>query len=61
MLLVASLVRISFIPLILLCNFGTDSRDFVIFKNDAFPVVFVLLLGLTNGYLGTVAMIGAPM
>jgi hypothetical protein len=30
------------------------------FVNDAWPTVFMLLLGITNGYCGTMCMMIAP-
>lgn len=59
--LVMSLLRCVFIPLILLCNVGQDTQHVpIVFKNDFFPAIFMALVGLTNGYLGSLAMIVAP-
>ena len=54
-----AVLRVVFIPLIMLCN-AQPRHDPVIFHSDVFPVVFIMLLGLTNGYLGTLAMMYGP-
>ena len=53
-----SALRVVFVPLVLLCKF--QARQDPVFNNDAYPVVFVTLIGLTNGYFGSTAMISAP-
>ena len=63
--LIASVLRLVFIPLFLLCNVGQAHNSAhhlppIIFTNDVFSVLFVLLLGFSNGYLGSLAMIAAP-
>ena len=61
MLLSIVLLRCSFVPLFLLCNVGSDQRELqVVFHNDFFPIFFVTLFGLSNGYFGSLAMIAAP-
>ena len=45
-----------FIPLLMLCNAQPRSTDDVVFQSDIFPVVFIVLLGLTNGHLSTLSM-----
>ncbi|KAM9804397.1 equilibrative nucleoside transporter 3 [Neosynchiropus ocellatus] len=53
--------RTILVPLIMFCNFQPrDHLHAVFFRHDAFPVVFNCLLGLTNGYLGTLPMIYGP-
>ncbi|KAL4237827.1 hypothetical protein ACF0H5_002539 [Mactra antiquata] len=59
-LLVLSVLRVVFIPLVMLCNAQPRTHG-IIFNSDIYPVVFILLLGLTNGYLGTLAMMYGPM
>ena len=54
-----ALLRLAFIPLFLFCNFD-DGHLPVVFDNDAFPVVFVFLFGLSNGYISTMAMMFSP-
>lgn len=54
---ILSLARLVFIPLYLLCN--VRDRGAVV-ESDLFYLVFVqLLFGLSNGYLGSCAMMGA--
>ena len=62
-LLMVSIIRIVFIPLFLFCNVqlsGKERHIPVIFNNDAYPVVFNTVLGITNGYFGSLAMIFGP-
>ena len=51
--------RFGFLPLFMLCNHET-TRLPVVFKHDAFPIGFMLLFALSNGYAGTVCMMTAP-
>ncbi|WWC69661.1 uncharacterized protein I206_103604 [Kwoniella pini CBS 10737] len=56
--LLLSLSRIIFIPLLFFCN--TTLRSTVpIFNSDLVYFLIILLLGLTNGYIGSVCMIVA--
>ena len=59
-LLLCSVLRTLFIPLFLLCNYDKDNAIPVVFNNDAYPVIFVSLFGLSNGYISTMAMMSAP-
>ena len=62
-LLVCSFLRLILIPLFLLCNVQVTGKPRaipVVFNNDAYPVVFNTILGLTNGYFGSLAMIFGP-
>ncbi|XP_036402849.1 equilibrative nucleoside transporter 3 [Megalops cyprinoides] len=55
------LSRTVLVPLFMFCNYQPrDHLHTVLFHHDLFPVVFVSLLGLTNGYLGTLPMIYGP-
>ncbi|KAM6916404.1 equilibrative nucleoside transporter 3 [Xenentodon cancila] len=55
------LCRSVMIPLIMFCNYQPrDHLHTVLFAHDVYPVVFNCLLGLTNGYLGTLPMIYGP-
>ena len=58
----AAVLRFGFVPLFLLCNLEQSSSSVVqmVFDNDAVPVVLVGLMGFTNGYLGSLAMMTAP-
>ncbi|OWF41845.1 equilibrative nucleoside transporter 3-like [Mizuhopecten yessoensis] len=60
LLLVVSLVRVAFIPLLMLCNAQPRAHLPVVFTSDVYPIVFILLLGLTNGYLCTLCMMYGP-
>ncbi|XP_059214738.1 equilibrative nucleoside transporter 3 [Centropristis striata] len=55
------LCRSVMVPLIMFCNYQPrDHLHTVLFGQDVYPVVFNCLLGLTNGYLGTLPMIYGP-
>ncbi|NXN93919.1 S29A3 protein, partial [Rhinopomastus cyanomelas] len=55
------LLRTIFIPLFILSNYQPRAHiQTVVFNQDVYPVVFTALLGLTNGYLGTLAMVYGP-
>ena len=57
-LFVCASLRVVFVPLIMLCKFSGNEDP--VMNSDVYPVLFVSLLGLTNGYLGSMAMISAP-
>ncbi|KAM8924601.1 equilibrative nucleoside transporter 3 [Pelodytes ibericus] len=55
------LLRTFFIPLFMFCNYQPRKHIYlVIFQTDVYPVVFIALLGLSNGYLGTLSMVYGP-
>ncbi|XP_026506791.1 equilibrative nucleoside transporter 3 isoform X2 [Terrapene carolina triunguis] len=55
------LLRTLSLPLFMLCNYQPRSHiKMVIFNKDVYPAVFIVLLGLSNGYLGTLAIIYGP-
>ncbi|XP_073338543.1 equilibrative nucleoside transporter 3 [Pagrus major] len=55
------LCRSVMLPLFMFCNYQPrDHLHTVLFTHDVFPVVFNCLLGLSNGYLGTLPMIYGP-
>ncbi|XP_032396983.1 equilibrative nucleoside transporter 3 [Etheostoma spectabile] len=55
------LCRSVIVPLFMFCNYQPrDHIHTVLFNHDLYPVVFNCLLGLTNGYLGTLPMIYGP-
>ncbi|XP_018593568.1 equilibrative nucleoside transporter 3 [Scleropages formosus] len=55
------LLRTVLVPLFMFCNYQPrDHMHMVLFSHDLFPVVFVSVLGLSNGYLGTLPMIYGP-
>ncbi|XP_038078214.1 equilibrative nucleoside transporter 3-like isoform X3 [Patiria miniata] len=55
------LLRLVFFPLFAFCNLHiTDHPTTVFFNNDAYFIVFNVLFGLSNGYLGSLLMIYGP-
>ncbi|XP_078387060.1 equilibrative nucleoside transporter 3-like [Cetorhinus maximus] len=55
------LLRTLFLPLFIFCNYQPrDNLHTVFFNWDVYPAVFISVLGLTNGYLGTLPMIYGP-
>lgn len=55
------LSRSIMVPLLMFCNYQPRGHlHTVLFTHDVFPVVFNCLLGLSNGYLGTLPMIYGP-
>lgn len=55
----APVARIIFFPLFLLCNI-TDSKLPVVFNNDAFPFLFMIIMAITNGYVASTCMMMGP-
>ncbi|NXX81357.1 S29A3 protein, partial [Urocolius indicus] len=55
------LLRTIFLPLFILSNYQPRAHiRTVVFNRDVYPVVFTALLGLSNGYLGTLVMVYGP-
>lgn len=55
------LCRSVMVPLLMFCNYQPrDHLHTVLFAHDVYPVAFNCLLGLSNGYLGTLPMIYGP-
>ncbi|XP_061303562.1 equilibrative nucleoside transporter 3 [Pezoporus flaviventris] len=55
------LLRTIFLPLFILSNYQPRAQiQMVVFNQDVYPVVFTVLLGLSNGYLGTLVIIYGP-
>lgn len=55
------LCRSALVPLFMFCNYQPrDHIHTVLFTHDLYPVVFNCLLGLSNGYLGSLPMIYGP-
>nr|XP_012618045.1 equilibrative nucleoside transporter 3 isoform X2 [Microcebus murinus] len=55
------LLRTCFVPLFVLCNYQPRVHlRTVVFQSDIYPIVFCSLLGLSNGYLSTLALIYGP-
>lgn len=53
-LLVYSCLRVVFIPLFIMCVYPNGKPTF---SHPAWPCIFSLLMGITNGYFGSVPMI----
>ncbi|KAF5287218.1 hypothetical protein FQA39_LY15995 [Lamprigera yunnana] len=58
--LVFGLLRIIFIPLLLLCNVQPRQYLPVIFNRDYCYILFVVLFSFTNGYLANLTLMSAP-
>lgn len=63
-----AIIRIAFIPLMMMCNIQTglgdnpDSSSIKpIFMSDAWPYAFMMIIGITNGYFSTLCMMYGPM
>uniref|UniRef100_H0X5R8 Solute carrier family 29 member 3 n=1 Tax=Otolemur garnettii TaxID=30611 RepID=H0X5R8_OTOGA len=55
------LLRTCLVPLFVFSNYQPrDHLQIVVFKSDVFPIIFCSLLGLSNGYLSTLALIYGP-
>ncbi|XP_066881533.1 equilibrative nucleoside transporter 3 isoform X2 [Kogia breviceps] len=55
------LLRTCLVPLFVFCNYQPRVHlHTVIFQSDVYPVLFTSLLGLSNGYLSTLALIYGP-
>lgn len=56
-----ALSRTVLVPLFMFCNYQPRHHMHnVFFAHDIFPILFVCILGLSNGYLGTLPMIYGP-
>ncbi|KAG9485215.1 hypothetical protein GDO78_008351 [Eleutherodactylus coqui] len=54
-------LRTLFIPLFMFCNYQPRKHIYlVIFQSDVYPIIFITLMGLSNGYLGTLSMVYGP-
>ncbi|XP_065186534.1 equilibrative nucleoside transporter 2-like [Sycon ciliatum] len=56
--LVPVCARLLFIPLFLFCKFDTGYKPY--FNSDAAPIVLMMFMAVSNGYLGTLSFIYAP-
>ncbi|XP_070205208.1 equilibrative nucleoside transporter 4-like isoform X2 [Littorina saxatilis] len=56
-LVLCTFCRVLCVPLLMLC---TTPRIHPVISGEAWPIIFSLLLGLSNGYFGSVPMILAP-
>ena len=53
---IPAVARFIFIPMFLLCNVSGSQLP-VVFNHDAFPIIFMVLLAFTNGYVASTCMI----
>jgi len=60
--MIASLVRIAFVPLILFCNAVPDNRvvSDVYIKSDAAYIIFMILFSVSNGYINSICLMHGP-
>jgi hypothetical protein len=54
-----ALVRFVIVPFLLLCRLSKSSLP-LFFASDLFPIFFMVVLGLSNGFLSTLAMVTFP-
>ena len=60
-LLVSSILRIGFIPLFMFCNVSVNNRETnILIHSDVAYIVLMLLFGISNGYIGNIAMMFGP-
>lgn len=55
-----TVVRLALVPLILLCNLQPKKHLPVVFHDDAYFIIFMALLGLSNGYVQNAIIIILP-
>jgi len=55
-----SVLRIAFIPLLLLCNAQPRHHLPVLMKSDLYYILIIVFFGLSNGYLANIALICVP-
>lgn len=56
----ASFARLVFFPLFLLCNVANSELPYV-FQSDLYPILFMILFAISNGYVATSSMIMGAM
>lgn len=54
------LARLVFVPLLLLCNVSERRLLPVLFKHDAWFIVFMAAFAFSNGYLASLCMCFGP-
>lgn len=62
LMIVLAVLRVAFLPLLMMCNAKPHDRVHlpILLNNDAYPIALISLLGLTNGYICTLAMVYGP-
>ena len=59
MLAALCILRIVFLPLFAFCN-ALPRSSTVFFHGDYYPIVFMALFAISNGYLGSLCMMYGP-
>ena len=54
-----TVLRFAFFPLFMHCNNGQKNLS-IVFDEDVYYIVFMVVFGLSNGYLSTLCMIYGP-
>jgi len=58
---IAVTLRLAFIPLFLLCHRSTSGAwTYTPFESDAWPLIFMTIFSVTNGYFSTQVMMYGP-
>lgn len=57
---VLCVIRTVFLPLFVFCNALPRNHDLSYFREDYFPMVFMGLFAISNGYLGSLCMMYGP-
>ncbi|XP_052106843.1 equilibrative nucleoside transporter 3-like isoform X2 [Mytilus californianus] len=60
LMLTLSVIRFVFIPLLMFCNVMPRHNTTLVFSSDMYPLVFIILLGISNGYLSTLCVMYGP-
>ncbi|KAJ9581148.1 hypothetical protein L9F63_023675 [Diploptera punctata] len=55
-----SVLRVVFVPLLLLCNAQPRSHLPVLIQSDVYYIIIIVLFGLSNGYLANITLICVP-
>jgi len=57
-----SVVKLAFIPLFLFCNAAPSNRvlTYVAINSDAAYLLFIIIFSVSNGYIGSIAMMYGP-
>lgn len=53
-------LRVIFLPLFAFCNAIPREHSPVLFHEDYFPIIFIVLFAVSNGYLGSLCMMYGP-
>ena len=56
----AALARLIFAPLFMMCNVGANSQLPLVFNSDFFPIFFMVIFAISNGYVASSCMMVGP-